>query len=129
MKLGYVIVYVADVAETVAFYEKAFGLKRRFIAEGATYAEMETGSTTLGFASNALVEGQGLAYIRNDMSRDPAGIEIAFLAEDVAAALARAKEAGAKVVQEPQQKPWGQTVAYVRDMNGVLAELCTPMSA
>jgi lactoylglutathione lyase len=23
--------------------------------------------------------------------------------------------------------PWGQTVAYVRDNNGFLVELCTPM--
>lgn len=128
MKLGYVIVYVADVAGTVAFYEKAFGLERRFIAEGGVYGELETGSTALAFASNDLVEGQGLSYIRNDVSRDPAGIEIALVAEDVPAALARAKKAGARVIQEPKQKPWGQTVAYVRDLNGVLVELCTPVS-
>jgi hypothetical protein len=24
-------------------------------------------------------------------------------------------------------KPWGQTVAYLRDINGVLVELATPM--
>jgi lactoylglutathione lyase len=43
MELGYVIVYVPDVAATVAFYERAFGIKRRFIHESGTYAEMETG--------------------------------------------------------------------------------------
>lgn len=28
---------------------------------------------------------------------------------------------------EPFEKPWGQTVGYVRDINGVLIELCSPM--
>jgi lactoylglutathione lyase len=45
MKLGYSSVYVADVLATVAFYEKAFGLARRFVHESNLYAEMETGST------------------------------------------------------------------------------------
>ena len=35
--------------------------------------------------------------------------------------------AGAKSVSKPEKKPWGQTVAYVRDNNGFLVELCTPM--
>jgi len=30
-------------------------------------------------------------------------------------------------VSEPETKPWGQTVAYVRDRNGFLVELCSPM--
>jgi catechol 2,3-dioxygenase-like lactoylglutathione lyase family enzyme len=34
--------YVPDVVATVEFYERVFGLKRRFI-DGAQYAEMETG--------------------------------------------------------------------------------------
>jgi uncharacterized glyoxalase superfamily protein PhnB len=36
-------------------------------------------------------------------------------------------EAGAILVAPPKQKPWGQTVAYVRDIDGFLIELCTPM--
>jgi lactoylglutathione lyase len=40
---------------------------------------------------------------------------------------ARAAKAGAAPVSEPATKPWGQTVAYLRDNNGFLVELCTPM--
>lgn len=43
MKLGYTIAYVSDVAESIAFYEHAFGLKRRFIHESGQYGELETG--------------------------------------------------------------------------------------
>jgi len=35
--------------------------------------------------------------------------------------------AGARLVQAPEQMPWGQTVAYVADINDVLVELCTPV--
>lgn len=54
--------------------------------------------------------------------------EIAFTTGDVAAALALALEAGAGLVQSPQQMPWGQTVAYVADPDGFLVEICTPMA-
>ena len=58
----------------------------------------------------------------------PAGFEVWIEAEDVPAALARAVAAGAEPVQEPVVKPWGQTVAYVRDPNGTLIELGSPVA-
>jgi lactoylglutathione lyase len=39
----------------------------------------------------------------------------------------RAVAAGAQLVREPVEKPWGQTVAYVRDPNGTLVELGEPV--
>ena len=30
-------------------------------------------------------------------------------------------------LSEPATKPWGQTVAYLRDNSGFLVEICTPM--
>ena len=38
MKLGYTILYVSDVAASPQFFERAFGLKRRFLHESGTYA-------------------------------------------------------------------------------------------
>ena len=54
MKFGYTILYVPDVAASLAFFEKAFGLSRRFLAETGDYGELDTGSTTLSFASQEL---------------------------------------------------------------------------
>ena len=62
MRLGYIILYVADVAKTVAFYERAFGLERRFVHESGTYAEMETGATAFAFAEEAVVAAQGQRF-------------------------------------------------------------------
>ena len=127
MKLGYVIVYVADVAATVAFYEQAFGLKRRFAHESGQYAEMETGATALAFAQEDFVASNGLSFRKNRASDMAAGAEVGLVSVDVAASFKIAVEAGAVAVVAPMQKPWGQTVSYVRDCNGVLVEICGAM--
>ena len=127
MKFGYTLLYVADVEKTVAFYELAFGLKRRFVHESG-YGELETGPTTLGFVAHALASSNGVVY-RVAGPQEPApAAEIAFLTDDVAAAYTKATKAGAVAMVAPKQKPWGQTVAYVRDFNGFLVELCTPVT-
>ena len=56
MKFAYTILYVRDAARSLAFYETAFGLQRRFLHESGTYGELETGTTTLAFAAEALAE-------------------------------------------------------------------------
>jgi catechol 2,3-dioxygenase-like lactoylglutathione lyase family enzyme len=129
MKLGYVITYVPDVAATVAFYEQAFGLMPRFVHESGTYSELDTGSTALAFADEAFVSQSGISFEPARPTSPPAAVEIALVTDDVAAAVARALAAGAAAVKLPESKPWGQTVAYVRDLNGLLVELCTPVAA
>ena len=128
MKLGYLIIYVDDVLKTVDFYQQAFGLKNKMIHESKTYAEMETGETILAFASDNVVEINGLEYRKNQLNKKPAGIEVALVTEDVATAYQKACSAGAIKVQEPEEKPWGQIISYVRDLNGCLVEICSPIS-
>lgn len=127
MKLGYTILYVKDVPRSVAFYEDAFGLTRRFVHEAGMYAEMDTGSTTLSFAANGLAKSNlPGGFQENNPSALPAGFEIAFISEDVAAAYERALAAGATAVSPPKAKPWGQIVAFVRDKDGIVVEICSP---
>jgi lactoylglutathione lyase len=126
MRLGYVIIYVPNLEETVAFYEKAFGVSRRFMHESG-YAEMETGATALAFASEKLAATNGVVTRHNRPNIDAAGAEIAFVSADVPTAFANAVAAGALAYKQPQKKPWGQMVAYVRDNNGFLVEICSPV--
>lgn len=128
MKLGYTILYVPDVTATVEFYERAFSLKRRFVVDSGQYAEMETGATALSFAAEALAEANGVAIRPNSQSDLAAGIEIAFVTDTPADAYARAVESGAAAVKPVETKPWGQLVAYVRDLNGCLVEICSPVA-
>ncbi|NQW99296.1 VOC family protein [bacterium] len=127
MKLGYVILYVKDVPGSIVFYEEAFGLKRRFLHEAGLYAEMDTGTTTLAFAAYGLAKSNLPCEFReNGLANPPAGFEIAFTTDDVQAAYDRALVAGAHASVPPVTKPWGQIVAFVRDRDGILVELCTP---
>jgi len=127
MQLGYTILYVKDVPRAVAFYEDAFGLSRRLVHEAGMYAEMDTGSTTLAFAANGLAKSNlPCGFQENNRSHPPAGFEVAFITDDVVAAYDRALAVGAQAVAAPCTKPWGQTVAFVRDKDGIVVELCTP---
>jgi catechol 2,3-dioxygenase-like lactoylglutathione lyase family enzyme len=129
MRFGYAIVYVPDVPATLAFWERAFGLQRRAPAEGGEYGELATGATVLAFAAETLAAGHGFPIRANRAEADPAGFEIALITADVPRAFDRAVAAGAAPASAPTRKPWGQTVGYVRDPNGVLVELCTPLGA
>lgn len=129
MKFGYTLIYVPQVAETLAFYEAAFGLSRRFLHESGDYGELETGETTLAFAALTLAEGHlGPDFQPLRPEGPPVGMEIALVTHDVDAAYARAVAAGASPLRAPEAKPWGQTVAWVHSREGTLIELCTPVS-
>ena len=128
IKFAYTILYVADVEKAITFYEQAFGFKRKFVAPGDEYGELTTGETTLSFAAVQLAKKNLPAgFVESNAAGKPFGIEIAFATENVEATVNAAVKAGAVIVEKAQAKPWGQTVAYVRDPEGFLIEICTPM--
>jgi uncharacterized glyoxalase superfamily protein PhnB len=127
MKLGYIILYVPTVSDAVAFYESAFGLECGFKHEGGDYAEMVTGETKLAFASEELADSHGFAYRKTTSLDDAPSVELALVTGDVQAAFDKAIQAGAMSAKEPTKQPWGQTVSYVRDNNGYLVEICSPV--
>ncbi len=127
MKLGYVIYYVQSVEETIKFYEEAFGLVRKFLHESNEYGELETGSTTLSFASLNMAVSNDIGFEGRRAGFKSSDMEIGLVTPNVDEAHAKAVSAGAIEVKKPVQKPWGQTVSYVRDLNGFLVEICSPI--
>ena len=126
--LSHIIFYVKDIPEAVSFYKNAFGIEPKFIHESQMYAELDTGETTLAFAAEMLgKENLPDGYIPLGLDRLPQAGEIVFIQADVQAAYEQAIQAGAIALVPPKGKPWGQTVAYVRDPNGVLIEIASPM--
>ena len=126
MILRYTIMYVENVADSLAFYERAFGLKRGLLHEGGDYGELVTGETKLAFSSVQLMRQLGKSP--SPANPDAPVFEIALETDDVAAALEKAKEAGAIVKQDVRDEPWGQTTAYIADPNGYLVEICSPVA-
>lgn len=127
--LGWTVVYVDDPDRSVAWWSEVFGLPVRLQVPGGSYAELDTGATTLAFASHELAAGHlPEGYARSD-APVPLGMEVALVTDDPGALVARAVAAGATLVAEVAPQPQGQDVGWVRDPQGVLIEVCTPVAA
>jgi lactoylglutathione lyase len=124
MKLNYVIIYVEDAVKAAEFYQKAFGLKTRFIHESKMYTEMESGETILAFANNEMLHINTGIEAQKGIKKC---FEIVFSTDNVKKAFEEAVSNGAKEIKKPEEKPWGQTVAYVQDSFGTIIEICSPM--
>ncbi|MBO6765739.1 VOC family protein [Maricaulis sp.] len=123
MIFRYTILYVDNVAASMAFYEAAFGLERNFLHESGDYGELKTGETRLAFSSTALMRQLGKSPQKPDANAPV--FELAFETEDVPTALARAVKAGATLKQDAREEPWGQITSYVSDPDGYLVEICS----
>ena len=129
LKLGYTILYVENVELTLDFYQRAFGFKVKMMTTEKEYGELDTGNTALAFATNSFVKiSNGIEFEEASPTKVPPPVELGFVTENVEAAYSRAIAAGAVSVKEPVQKPWGQYLGYVRDINGFLVEICSPVS-
>ncbi|RWW91123.1 hypothetical protein BHE74_00000274 [Ensete ventricosum] len=97
---------------------------RRFLHESGTYGELETGDTTLSFAAHELGEMNFKGgHVEAHTSRQPLGMEVGFVTEDVLVAHAKALANGATQLSAPSAKPWGQVVSYVRFQRTLLVPL------
>jgi uncharacterized glyoxalase superfamily protein PhnB len=125
---AYTILYVSDVTRTIEFYEEAFSLKRKFIAPGNSYGELNTGNTTLSFASLDLAKSNVKGgVVEGSLNGKPFPFELAFTTDDVEKLYKHSIKCGATAETPAENKPHGQIVAYVRDPNGFLIEICTQM--
>jgi len=128
MKYAYTILYVDDVKKTILFYENAFGFKPKFISPEADYGELISGETTIAFASNVLGNSNfRKGYKKLSLNEKPNGVEMAFTTENIENDFKKAIQEGAIEYESIIQKPWGQKVGYLRDINGFLIEICTPV--
>ena len=129
MLFRYSGLFVPDVPATVTFYERAFGFGLRYIHPSNGYAELETGATLLAFVSEDFLRTAdllgGTPTRPNRPDLDPIAAQVAFVTDDLPRDWNRAVAAGAVVVKEPEPKPWGQTIGFVRDLNGFIVELGT----
>ena len=67
-------------------------------------------------------------FISSALDKQPFGIELAFTTSDVEKTMKRGIESGAVLLEKVISKPWGQKVGYLRDLNGFIIEICSPMS-
>jgi predicted RNase H-like nuclease/predicted enzyme related to lactoylglutathione lyase len=110
-RLVFVALHVRDFAASAWFYREAFGVEFQQGQEPEPHAEV------------SWREG---AYLHLALFPADAGptqnAEIGFHVDDLDLAHNRAVAAGAEVVREPRDEPWGRTAAY-RDPDGNLVTL------
>ena len=105
------ILSVRDLPATRAFYERlGFVQTYQFPPDGvAGYVTMDRGDASIGIAVAAEGDEDRFGYW--------------VYVDDVDATLAMVRDAGAPVVAEPEDQPWGERVARTRDPDGNLVHL------
>lgn len=116
--LGYVILFVADLERSVAFYRDVIGLP--FKLEGDGYVEFATRGVKFG-----LYDRNRLGELTGHGAEAPGrpGGEVVFLVEDVDAEAVRLRAAGATILKGPVDRAWGHRTVHVEDPDGFVVEL------
>jgi lactoylglutathione lyase len=118
------VIYARDVAGVAAFYRR-LGFEEYFSMPGPDGAP--------GFIG--LRRGSAeLAVTTEESPRTLAGVEpgpgprheLFVYVDDVDATMAALRAAGAQVVREPVDMPWGERVGFVADPEGNLVSLAAP---
>lgn len=126
IKFKYVILYVEDVEKSMTFYRNTFNTQIKFISPENDYGELLTGETTISFASVALA-GSNIkkGFFSSKAAEKPFGIELGFTTDHVEELVEKAVRNGAVLYEDIAVKPWGQKVAYIKDPDNYLVEICT----
>ena len=98
------VITVPDLPAAVAFYVDGLGFTEhyRFPAEGdPVFVTLRLGTSELGIGADAT-----------------AGYELCVYADDCDEAVARLRAAGAEIVAEPADQPWGERLARAVDPGG-----------
>jgi predicted enzyme related to lactoylglutathione lyase len=105
------IISVSDLPATRRFYEQlGFSQTYQFPPEGEPgFVSMERGTSSIGIGAGGASGEEAFSYW--------------VYVDDVDAALATLRASGAAVVAEPEDQPWGERLARVRDPAGNLVHL------
>ena len=122
MKLASTRLIASDIKKMVGFYELVTGHPAEWLAP--VFAEIVTPSATLAIGSVETVA------LFKEGSAEPCAnrsVIIEFQVDDVDAEFARLRDK-VEVVHEPKLMPWGNRVGQIRDPEGTLIGLYTPVT-
>jgi predicted enzyme related to lactoylglutathione lyase len=104
---------VADLGRARRLYEEALGIPLKYEMPGMAM----------------LVTSDGIELQLHERPPTPgeAGVAISFGVEDVDAATVAAVEAGASVITEPADQPWGERQSVLHDVDGHVLCLVAPL--
>jgi predicted enzyme related to lactoylglutathione lyase len=109
------ILVTADLDRLLAFYTGLLGATEvmRFPDDGPVfYVGLELGDSELGLSSDASI-----------VSGSPGRMLLSIEVDDVDARLAQVEALGGEVSSPPNDMPWGQRVAHIKDPDGNVVNL------
>lgn len=123
-KFASTVIYVPGSAkEVLDFYVAAFSLTLKHYDAAVDFGELATGECTIAVANHSAGEFMVGEMYSKSGDGFPKNIELAFVTDDVEASYDIAVEKGCDGLCQPKVMPWGQTVAYVRSIEGTLVGL------
>lgn len=119
-----VILAVADVARSTAFYAERLGFAVEMTFEAPAYAILSRGGTRLSLAEQGHEAGD-LPGVVPTAPADPArpGAMLVLEVPDCGAAAEALRAAGVPFASEVYRPPWGGARCFVRDPDGWLIEI------
>jgi lactoylglutathione lyase len=114
--VNYVIVYVGDMARSVAFYRDVFGLPLK--AESPGWSEFATEGTTF-----ALHPASAAASSEASTQSRPGQCQPGFMVPDIAEFHRKMQSHGVRCVMEPTVQDFGGTLAAYADPDGLVITL------
>jgi catechol 2,3-dioxygenase-like lactoylglutathione lyase family enzyme len=130
MKLTHVRLLVENFDECFRFYRDVMGFRVQWGAEGSGYADFRA---PRGGAMIALMDRHGMPAALGEVGPCPPGAHgdhgmLIFDAADLDSTVAALKARGAQFVAELTDRPdWGIRTAHLRDPEGNLIELNSPL--
>ena len=123
------IVYTEDLGRALRFYRDGLGFEQmyQFPPEGeAVFVGMALDGRELSLGDISAPDAEGAHGLP---LRPVSGhrFELCIYASDVDAAMEELRAAGAEVLKEPVDQPWGERMAYVADPDGNPVMICAPL--
>jgi predicted enzyme related to lactoylglutathione lyase len=112
-----------DIKRLVAFYQQFTGLAPSWFGED--FAEIATPSGTIAIGSTRTLAMFEAGDTRAAANRSAI---VEFIVDDVDAEYDRLKSVLDDIVQQPKTLPWGNRSLLVRDPDGTLVNLFTPVT-
>jgi len=123
MKRAFTNILSDDVERTARFYEVLLDLKR---AGDFGWFILLSDADMPGFELGVLDKDHDT--IPNGVHLGPAGAILTFVVEDVEHALAKAQALNADIVEQPTDLPYGQRRMVLRDPDGTIVDVSSPIT-
>lgn len=127
MSSAIIILYVADQVRSKRLYATMLGVEPVLDVPGMTELPLTEGARLGLMPSDGIKRLLGDAIAHPDEARGIPRCELYLRVDDPRAWYERALAAGARAIDEPRERSWGELAAYVADPDGHLVAFARPL--